>query len=243
VTDQPTVVLVHGPFSETSSWTDVIDQLERSGFAAVAVANPLRSVSDDAAYLRDVIAALDTRVLLVGHSYGGMIVTEASSQNSAVVGLVYVAALAPDQSESALQLCGLHPGSTLESSLTGYPISSGGCEFRLRYDAYREQFAADVPPRIAAKMARTQRPVTEYALSEGLPTSSPGWTTLPSWFVYGELDHIIPAAVARSLARRARAYGSREIPGGSHALTVSRPFEVAQTITSALEVCARADVA
>jgi pimeloyl-ACP methyl ester carboxylesterase len=239
----PTVVLVHGAFAESASWNGVIEQLHGRGVEAIAAANPLRSVTSDAAYLRDVIAGLGKPVLLVGHSYGGIVITEAASENPAVVGLVYVSAFAPDRGESALQLSTTFPGSTLGEALTAYPVSTGGSEFTIRLDVFHDQFAADVPLPVAGKMGRTQRPVTEYALSEGLPTSTPAWKTLPSWFVFGDQDRNIPAAALRAEAERAGARGVREVAGASHAISVSRPDEVTATILEALAGCAAADAA
>lgn len=230
-----TVVLVHGAFAESASWNDVIHRLHEHGVEAVAAANPLRSVSGDAAYVRDVIAGLGTPVLLVGHSYGGMVITEAAADNPAVAGLVYVAAFAPDHGESALQLSTKFPGSTLGETLTAYPVGSGGNEFTIRLDAFHDQFAADVPAQVAGLMSRTQRPVTEHALSEPLPTESPAWRSKPSWFVLGEEDRNIPADLVRFEAERAGARGLREVAGGSHAISVSHPEEVARTILEALE--------
>lgn len=233
-TQAPTVVLVHGAFAESASWDAVIEQLHDHGVDAVAVANPLRSVSGDAAYVRDVVAALDGPVLLVGHSYGGLVITEAGADNPAVVGLVYVSAFAPDTGESAFSLSTSFPGSTLGDALTAYPVSSGGNELAIRLDAFHEQFAADVPGPTAARMARTQRPVTEHALSEGLPTASPAWRSVPSWFVFGEQDRNIPPAALRAEAVRAGGRTVREIAGASHALSVSRPEAVTATILDAL---------
>lgn len=230
----PIVVLVHGAFAESASWNGVIENLHAQGVEAVAIANPLRSVTGDAAYLRDVIRGLGRPVLLVGHSYGGIVISEAAADNPAVVGLVYVAAFAPDTGESALQLSTSLPGSTLGEALTVYPVSTGGNEFAIRLDRYRDQFAADVPLPVAEKMGRTQRPVTEYALSEGLPTGNPAWKTLPSWFVFGTGDRNIPPAALRAGAERAGARGVREIAGGSHAISVSHSQEVTSTILDAL---------
>ncbi len=239
----PVVVLVHGAFAESASWNDVIHNLYAKGVDAVAAGNPLRSVSGDAAYMRDVIAGLDRPVLLVGHSYGGMVITEAASENPSVVGLVYVAAFAPDHGESALQLSTRFPGSTLGEALTAYPVSTGGNEFTIRPDVFHEQFAADVPAQVAGLMARTQRAVTETALSEPLPTDSPAWKSIPSWFVFGEQDRNIPAELVRFEAERAGARGATEVAGGSHAISVSRPDEVTATILEALAGSAVSDAA
>jgi pimeloyl-ACP methyl ester carboxylesterase len=240
----PIVVLVHGAFAESASWNGVIEQLHDRGVDAIAVANPLRSVRGDATYLRDVISGLDRPVLLVGHSYGGIIITGAAGAgNASVVGLVYVAAFAPDEGESAFELSARSPGSTLGEALTAYPVSTGGNELAIRPEVFHQQFCADVPESVAALMARTQRPVTEQALKDGLPTDQPGWRTLPSWFVIAEEDRNIPAAELRAEAERAGARRVREIAGASHAVSVSHPEVVAETILEALAGCATADAA
>ncbi len=234
----PTVVLVHGAFAESASWNPVIEQLQARDLDAVAVANPLRSVTGDAAYVSDVIAGINAPVVLVGHSYGGMVITEAAAGNDAVVGLVYVAAFAPEQGESALTLSTQFPGSTLGDALGAYPVSSGGNELAIRSEVFHHQFAADVPASQATLMAATQRPVTEVALSEGLPTATPAWRDTPSWFVYGELDLNIPAALQRFMADRAGARATSEVPGASHALSLSRPNQVTASIVEAVDAVA-----
>jgi pimeloyl-ACP methyl ester carboxylesterase len=233
-TQQPTIVLVHGAFADSSSWNGVIDHLHAHSLDAVAVANPLRSLSGDAAYLRDVIAGIGERVLLVGHSYAGLVITEAASHNDAVTGLVYVCAFAPDHGENAFGLSARFPGSTLGDALVAYPVSTGGNEFSIRRSLYHQQFAADVSPETAALMAATQRPATEVALTEALATDRPAWKDLPSWFVIGEDDRNIPAALQRFEAERAGARGIRSIPGGSHAVAVAQPHAVAETIGHAV---------
>ena len=232
---KPTVVLVHGAFAESASWSGVIEQLQSSANDVVAVGNPLRSVTGDAAYLRDVIAGVGTPVVLAGHSYGGMVITEAAADHQAVLGLVYVTAFAPEHGESGLDLSNQFPGSTLGDVLTAYPVATGGNEFAIQQDKFRHQFAADVPAARAATMAATQRPVTEAALTEGLPTTTPGWKTIPSWFVYGDSDLNIPVAAHRFQAERAGARGTREIAGASHAIGVSHPDAVAGVILDAVD--------
>ena len=230
----PTVVLVHGAFAESASWGAVVEQLQSRRLLVVAAANPLRSVAGDAAYVRDVIDGLGTPVVFVAHSYGGMVITEAAVGNDAVVGLVYVAGFAPDHGESAFQLSTMFPGSTLADALLAYPVSSGGNEFAIRQDVFHQQFAADVPAAEAAVMGATQRPVTEAALSEGLPADTPAWRQLPSWFVFGDQDMNIPVALHRFMADRAGAKASRELAGASHALSVSEPEAVAASILEAV---------
>lgn len=232
---EPTVVLVHGAFAESASWNGVIERLQARSLDVVAVANPLRSLSGDAAYVRDVIAGLGERVVLVGHSYAGLVITEAAAGNDAVTGLVYVCAFAPDHGENAFGLSTQFPGSTLGDALDAYPVSTGGNEFAIKRDLYHQQFAADVPAAQAAVMAATQRPATEAALIEGLPTETPAWQDKPSWFVIGDADRNIPAALQRFEAERAGARGIREVAGGSHAVAVSNPDAVAETILEAVD--------
>jgi pimeloyl-ACP methyl ester carboxylesterase len=241
----PTILLVHGAFAESASWAPVIHELSHHGAVivaghsrsfgdVVAVANPLRSLAGDATYVRDVISCIDTPVVLVGHSYGGMVITEAAAHNDAVVGLVYVNGFAPDHGESAFQLSTMFPGSTLADAVVAYPVASGGNEFAIRHAVFHHQFAADVPAAQAAMMGATQRPATEAALSAGLPTDMPAWREVPSWFVFGDQDLIIPVALHRFMAERAGAKSSRELAGASHALSVSEPEAVTATILEAV---------
>ena len=231
---KPAVVLVHGAFAESASWNGVIEQLQAESIDAVAVANPLRSVTGDAAYVRDVIAGIGRPVVLVGHSYGGMVITEAAAGNDSVVALVYVDAFTPDHGENALELSMKFPGSTLGEAIAAYPVSTGGNEFVIRKDAFHHQFAADVSASEAALMAATQRPVTEAALTEPLPTETPAWKTIPAWFVISDQDLNIPVELHRFFAERAGSRGTREIQGASHALSVSQPGAVATSILEAI---------
>ena len=228
-----TVLLVHGAFAESASWNGVAAQLTAAGHDVIAVANPLRSLAGDAAYVRDVIASIGGPVVLAAHSYGGMVITEAAAGNDAVTALVYVCAFAPETGESAFALSTKFPGSTLGDALAAYPVSTGGNEFAIRKDAFHHQFAADVSAEQAALMFATQRPVTQDALSTSLPTSTPAWKTIPSWFVFSDQDRNIPVALHRFLAERAGARGVREIGGAAHALSVSQPTAVTETILEA----------
>jgi pimeloyl-ACP methyl ester carboxylesterase len=234
--EKPTIVLVHGAFAESASWDPVIEQLHDHDLEVVAAANPLRSVSGDAAYVRDVIAGIGGSVVLVGHSYGGAVVTEASSHNDQVAALVYACAFAPDHGESAFELSTKFPGSSLAEALAAHPVATGGDEFVIRQDVFPTQFAADVPMALARKMAATQRPVTAVALSEGLPSATPGWKDVPSWFVYGDQDLNIPAELHRFMADRAGSKRTREIAGASHAISVSQPDAVVAAILDAVSV-------
>lgn len=232
---RPTIVLVHGAFAESASWNSVIAALRSRAFDVVAVANPLRGIDVDAAAVRDATAGIDRPLVLVGHSYGGMVITEAAAGDDRVVGLTYVSAFTPDHGESAGELAGKFPGSTLGPTLVAHPLTAGGVELTIAQEKFHHQFAADVPAETAALMAVTQRPITEVALSAGLPTDTPAWRTIPAHFVFGSADLNIPAEAIRFMAARAGARSSEEIPGGSHALSVSQPEAVAQAILRAAE--------
>jgi pimeloyl-ACP methyl ester carboxylesterase len=238
IEQKPTIVLVHGAFAESASWSGVVEQLHGRSHAVVAVANPLRSLPGDAAYVRDVIAAVDAPVVLVAHSYGGMVITEAAADSDKVAALVYVCAFAPEQGESAFALSTKFPGSTLGEALTAYPVATGGNEFAIRPDAFHHQFAADVPAAQAAVMSATQRPATEAALSGALPTDAPAWRSIPSWFVFSDEDLNIPVALHRFMAHRAGAKAVHEVAGASHALSVSQPEAVTASILEAVEAVA-----
>ena len=234
-TSSPTIVLVHGAFAESASWNPVIERLRsRTPLEVIAVGNQLRSLAGDAAYVRDVIEGIGTDVILVGHSYGGMVITEAAAGCDAVIALVYVAAFAPDAGESSFDLSTRFPGSSLGDALIAYPVAGGGVEVAIDRSRFHEQFAADLPADQATLLAATQRPVTQAALSEGLPSAEAAWRRLPSWFVFAELDRNIPAALSRSLAQRAGARGTTEVAGASHAISLSRPDAVADTILEAV---------
>lgn len=245
-TQKPTIALVHGAFAESASWQPVIERLcdgTTTVGDVVAIANPLRSLPGDATYVRDVIRSIGGPVVLVGHSYGGLVITEAAAGDDAVVALVYVAAFAPEQGESAFALSTMFPGSTLADALTAYPVATGGNELAIRQDLFHHQFAADVPSERAALMAATQRPVTQAALSDGLATPTPAWKQVPSWFVYGDQDLNIPTELHRFVAARAGARATHEIAGASHAISVSNPGAVADTILEAVAATALDPVA
>ncbi|MEU4159488.1 alpha/beta hydrolase [Actinoplanes sp. NPDC026670] len=234
MSEKPVVVLVHGAFAESASWNAVAAELAAAGVTALAVANPLRSLSGDAAYVRDVVASIGRPVILVGHSYGGQVITQAAAGEAAVKALVYVAAFTPDAGESALELSGKFEGSTLGGAVVPRPLTGGGVELSIEVPKFPQQFAADVDPAVAALMAVTQRPVTEAALTEGLAVGEPVWRTVPGFFIWGDADRNIPAEAMRWMAKRAEGRVQREIPGAGHALPVSQPAAVAATILEAV---------
>ncbi len=228
-----TVVLVHGAFADSSSWNGVIPDLLAQGYQVVAAANPLRGVKSDADYIAGVLAGITGPIVLVGHSYGGMVISNAATGNGNVKALVFVAGFASDAGESAVDLSGRFPGSTLGPALAPHPLPGGGNDLSIRLDVFWAQFAADVPEADAMLMAITQRPVTEAALTDG--SGDPAWKSIPSWFVYGELDKNIPAAVQVFMAERAGAKGTIEVPGASHVVMISQPQAVIDVILSAID--------
>ncbi|MFE6256547.1 alpha/beta fold hydrolase [Agromyces sp. NPDC057865] len=234
----PTVVLVHGAFAESASWNGVIERLSEAGVSSIAAANPLRSLAGDAAYVRDVIDAVEGPVVLVGHSYGGLVISEASAGHDRVAALVYASAFVPETGDSAFGLSASEPGSTLGEAIEAHPISTGGVELVIRRDRFHAQFAADVPAAVAGLMAATQRPIAEAALKDAVEASVPGWKDRPSWHVFGAEDRNIPAAVLRAGAERAGSRGTTEVAGASHAISVSQPEAVAAAILEAVRAVA-----
>jgi pimeloyl-ACP methyl ester carboxylesterase len=234
VDPKPTVVLVHGAFAESSSWNGVATILISRGFPVVAVANPLRGVKTDAAYVRGVVDAVVGPVVLVGHSYGGSVITNAASDAKNVKALVYVAAFAPELGETAFDLAGRFPGATLGEAL-GSPVAlaDGGKDLYIRQDKFRAQFAADIPDGEARLMAATQRPIREAAGNEA--SGPPAWKTVPSFFIYGSLDKNIPPAAQVFMAQRAGSRKTVQVEGASHVVMTSHPDTVARLVAEAAE--------
>src|SRR5918995_601124 len=228
---RPTVVLVHGAFAESASWNDVIRRLQDQGYAVIAAANPIRSVSGDAEFVASIFEAVEGPIVAVGHSYGGTVITNAVRDNENVKALVYVAGYAPEEGENALELSGRFPGATLDETLWTVPLSDGSVDLYIRQEEYHQQFAEDVPAEQTALMAVGQRPLRDVALNEA--SGPPAWKSIPSWFVFGELDKNIPVAAHRFMAERAGAREVAEIEGASHAVGVSHPEEVADIILRA----------
>ncbi len=227
---KPTVVLVHGAFAESSSWDGVVDLLLADDFPVLAVANPLRGVRADSEYLAGVLDSLPGDFVLVGHSYGGMLIANAANGNARVKALVFVGAFAPDAGENAAELAGRYAGSTLEATLNAVSLPGGGTDLYIAQDHYHAQFAADVPVRVARRMAATQRPIAAAALAEA--SGTPAWETIPSWFAFGT-DRNIPVDALRFMAERAGSQRTVELEGGSQAVAVTEAAAVAGLIREA----------
>jgi pimeloyl-ACP methyl ester carboxylesterase len=230
-----TIVLVHGAFADTSSWNGVIERLQQQGWTVVAPANPLRGVAADSAYLASVVNQLDGPVLLAGHSYGGAVITNAATDAPNVVGLVFVAAFAPDADERLGDVAATSKDSLLGTAQVQreYPTGPGGetaPEFLVDPARFREVFAADLPAEQAAVLAATQRPVAAAAFSD--VSGSPAWKTLPSWAVVATADKAAGSDLVRSMAQRA---GAEIVEvDASHVVMVSQPQAVTELILKAL---------
>jgi pimeloyl-ACP methyl ester carboxylesterase len=229
---KPTVVLVHGAFADSSSWNGVVKILEKDGYSVVSAANPLRGVKSDAQSVASVLKSIKTPVVLVGHSYGGPVISEAAYGNSNVKSLVFVAAFAPEVGETAAELSGRFPGGTLAPTLAApVELADGGKDLYIQQDKFHDQFAADVPEADARLMAAAQRPITVAALNE--PATDPAWKTIPSWFVYGDKDKNIPPQAQAFMAERAHSKQTVVVKGASHVVMVSHPKTVAELIEKA----------
>jgi pimeloyl-ACP methyl ester carboxylesterase len=237
-TDTATVVLVHGAFADASSWNGVITRLQDEGVPVTAPANPLRGIAADAAYLASVLAQIEGPVLAVGHSYGGAVITNAATNAKNVVGLVYVAAFAPDEGETLGAVEAGSKDSVLNSALLNraYPTAGSGSATESYIDPAkaREAFAGDLSDEQAALIAATQRPVSEFAFSE--PNGPPAWKHLPSWAVVATGDKAAGTDVVRSMAERAGAKIT-EVEG-SHVIMVSQPEAVTKVILDAVAAVA-----
>ncbi|MCX7512267.1 alpha/beta fold hydrolase [Frateuria sp. STR12] len=231
---KPTIVLVHGAFADSSSWNAVVAQLQSRGYTVVAVANPLRGVKSDAAGVEALVRSLHGHVVLVGHSYGGQVISNVGNANHKIKALVYVSAFAPQAGESAGALAARFPGSSLASALLPpVRLPDGSNDLYIDPSKFHAQFAADVPAAEAASAAVAQRPVTDKALNE--PSGTPTWASTPSWFIYGGMDRNIPPAALDFMAQRARSRRTVVIDGASHAVMLSHPYEVARLIVQAAE--------
>jgi pimeloyl-ACP methyl ester carboxylesterase len=229
----PTVVLVHGAFADSSSWDRVIDPLAAEGHRVVAAANPLRSLAGDAESVGDLVRSIEGPVVLVAHSYGGAVMSNVDADAGDIVGLVYANGFAPDAGEHCFQLAAMFPGSRLgEQTVWPVPRGDGTTDLYVAPDSFNDVFCQDVAPPRATLMATTQRPATQEALTEP-SRDTPLWKSVPSWFLIGEDDRIIPPALQHFMAERAGSQRTVSVEGASHAITVSQPEAVVELILEA----------
>lgn len=230
----PTALLVHGAFADAASWSGVVEELQSHGIPVVAPPNPLRGLASDAAYVASAAAQIDGPVVLVGHSYGGAVITVAGTAEN-VVGLVYVAAYVLEEGESLGELQGRFPDSPLGSSLrqTTYPVEGAepAVEVSIVPEAFPSVFAADVPEDVTKVLAVAQRPLAAAAFTE--TATAAAWRTKPSWALVAAADQAINPDVERFGAERAGATVV-EVEGASHAVAVSQPKVVAGLILDAV---------
>jgi pimeloyl-ACP methyl ester carboxylesterase len=229
----PTVVLVHGAFADASGWAGVISRLQAQGIAVVAPPNPLRGVSSDAAYIASVVNQIPGPVLLVGHSYGGAVITVAGASTPNALGLVYVAAFAPDEGETLLALAEqFHSPVGAALRPAEYPAASGevGHELYIDQGMFHELFCADLPAEQAAIMAVSQRPGADVGFGEPVPAAA--WKSLPSWFAVATQDQTIGVDALRFFAERMGAV-TTEIDA-SHVVFISQPDAITDLIVAAL---------
>jgi pimeloyl-ACP methyl ester carboxylesterase len=227
---KPTVVLVHGAWADASGWSQVTARLQKDGYRVLAPANPLRSLDGDAAYLQSILAQEEGPFVLVGHSYGGAVTTNAAAGNPDVDALVYVNAFVPDTGEDILHLAG--EGTLVPSSIEfkGYPpFGATDVDIYIKPANFRETLAGDLAEKDAAVLAVTQRPLSLAAASA--PTTATAWKTIPSWYLIGTEDRTITPAAQRFMAERAGA-AIREVKA-SHLSLISRPGEVSELIEEA----------
>jgi pimeloyl-ACP methyl ester carboxylesterase len=228
-----TIVLVHGAFAESASWDAVIEPLVAEGHRVIAAANPLRGLASDAQSVSDLVRTIEGPVVLVAHSYGGAVISNVDRDAGEIVGLVYVNGFAPEHGEHCFQLAAMFPGSMLGEE-TARPVSrsDGTTDLYIAPDSFHDVFCQDVTESQAARLAVTQRPATQEALTE--PSGDrPLWKDVPSWFLIGEEDRIIPPELQRFMAHRARSQRTVAVEGASHGLPVSRPDAAVHPILEA----------
>jgi pimeloyl-ACP methyl ester carboxylesterase len=231
---KPTVVLVHGGWDNSTGWNAVIAKLQERGFDVLAPANPLRDLASDSAYISSVLDTIKGPIVLVGHSYGGAVITNAAVGHGNVKALVYIAGFAPDEGESLVQLVTMNPGSEIGPTTLvtrPYPLPDGGegTDLYLTLKGIRTAFAADLPRSTTDLMFATQRPFSEEAF--GSPSGAPAWESIPSWYLVASQDRAIPPATQRFMAERAEAQ-TTEV-GASHVVHISRSGATTRIILQA----------
>jgi pimeloyl-ACP methyl ester carboxylesterase len=233
---KPTVVLVNGAWATNAIWSGVIERLQAEGYTVEAPPNPLQSLNGDADTIADLLKTIKGPIILVGHSYGGAVITNAATGNRNVKALVYVDAFAPAKGESVLALDSTQPGSALGAgpanvfNFVPFPgANKGDAELYVKPSVFEQAFANGLPAKEGAVLAATQSPVVYSAVTA--PSGPPAWKTIPSWYVLGTIDKAIPPAIQLFMAQRMHAHITRVRAG--HLSMVAAPGAVAKVITAA----------
>jgi len=235
---KPSIVLIHGAWADGSSWSRVIGILQQQGYTVYAPANPLRGLTSDSAYIASFLQSISGPIILVGHSYGGAVITNAATGNPNVKALVYIDAFAPDQGESLATLSGvLPPPGQSPSCVSGdptqvfnfVPLIGGDIDLYIKPSLFPSCFANDLPPKEGAVLASTQRPFALSALSQ--ISGVPAWKTIPSFYLVGTIDRAIPPFAQLFMAQRASATIVQV--RGSHLVMISQPEAVVDLINQA----------
>ena len=239
---KPTIVLVHGAWADASSWNGEVERLQRDGYVVRAIANPLRGLSSDSAYVASFLATISGPIVLVGHSYGGAVITNAAAGNRNVKELVYVDAAAPAVGETVGQLSGKTSAldaapDTLFDSVPYPNAPAGDTDLYLKESVFLQSFAQDLPTATAKALWASQRPAAMSAFTT--PSAAAAWQTIPSWYVIGTADKIITPQSELFMAHRAHAH-IRLVPGGSHLTLISHPQEVTEQILTAVQAACSA---
>jgi pimeloyl-ACP methyl ester carboxylesterase len=231
---QPTIVLVHGAWADSGSWDGVTKRLQADGYTVYAPPNPLQGLPYDSAYLADFLHSISGPIVLVGHSYGGAVITNAATGDPQVKALVYVDAFAPAQGQTLAQLLATYPGScAVPANLNVVPFPgapSGVGDAYIKQSVYPSCMANGLPAAEAHVLAVTQRPIATVALTQ--QSGVPAWKTIPSWAVVGTADHAIPLALQLAMAKRAHAHITKV--DASHLSMISNPGVVTNVILDAV---------
>jgi pimeloyl-ACP methyl ester carboxylesterase len=232
----PTVVLVHGAYADASGYAGVIWKLQSRGVEVRAPMNPLRSLAFDADAIARYATTIKGPIVLVGHSYGGAVISQAAPLLNDVIALVFLSAFALDQGESCASIQEPFPAPMLASAIVPSPYDApgapGGPDLFIKISEFHQAFCADLPATVAAAMAVSQRPLSAAALTETATTA--GWKNLPSWYMVSERDNAIQPDCERYMARRMNA-SVESVSNGSHAAFIARPDIAASLILKAIE--------
>lgn len=235
-TQKPTIVLVHGGWADASSWNPEVTKLQQLGYPVLVPANPERGLASDSDYIRSVLRTIKGPIVLVGHSHGGAVITNAADGVPNVNALVYIAGFAPAKGESVFQLVTKNPGTGIGPKTLlrrKYPLGNGkdGTDLYLTLKGYETAFAQDIPKTLAEMLWAEQRPFSQAAFTS--PSGEPAWKTIPSWYLVTTQDHAIPPKTQMFMAERAHATISTV--ASSHVPMLSQPAAVVKTILAAAE--------